>query len=119
MPGAGGTLPDLSTMPIALEATLSNQGLGRSVRVQSIPLSIDGLSPMQAARALRHCLSVFATGGALAVREHGFDEGLSGFVSMWGSAAKRCERRFWIAASIWNTSRSSRWQTAPCTITRP
>ena len=88
MPGAGGTLPDLSTMPIALEAMLPNQGLGRSVRVQSIPLSIDGLSPMQAARALRHCLSVFATGGALAVREHGFGDGLSGFVSDVGQRSQ-------------------------------
>ena len=88
MPGAGGTLPDLSTMPIALEAMLPNQGLGRSVRVQSIPLSIDGLSPMQAARALRHCLSVFATGGTLAVREHGFGDGLSGFVSDVGQRSQ-------------------------------
>jgi EAL domain-containing protein (putative c-di-GMP-specific phosphodiesterase class I) len=88
MPGPDNLLPDLSTLPQALEALLPNQGLRNSVRVDSIPLSIDGLSPMQAARALRHCLSTFATGGTAAVRENGFADGLSVFVA---DAAKRSQ----------------------------
>ena len=80
LPAAGSRLPDLSQFNEALEAILPNQGLARATRITSLPLAIDGLSPLQAARALRHCLSVFAVGGAMAVRDHGFAQGLAHFV---------------------------------------
>ena len=88
LPGAGEALPDLSGMSNALDGLLPNQGVGRALRLTSIPLAIDGLTSMQAARALRHCLSVFATGGAMAVRDHGFGDGLAGFV---GDVAHRSQ----------------------------
>lgn len=71
IPAPGSTLPDLSGLAAAL---------GAALRTDSIPLAIDGLSPVQAARALRHCLSVFAAGGTAAVRAQGLGEGLSHFV---------------------------------------
>lgn len=99
LPRSGEVLPDLSNLNEALESLLPNQGLRNSVRVDSLPLAIDGLSPTQAARALRHCLAVFASGGTRAVHENGFGAGLSGFV---GDVARRsqslrravAERRF-------------------------
>lgn len=99
LPRGGQALPDLSGLNAALDSLMPNQGLRDSVRVDSVPLAIDGLSPSQAARALRHCLSVFATGGTGAVRDSGFGAGLSGFV---GDVARRsqalrralAERRF-------------------------
>ena len=80
LPGTGDALPDLAGLPNALDALMPRQGLDRSVKVTSIPLAIDGLSSVQAARALRHCLSVFATGGTQGVWDHGFGDGLVGFV---------------------------------------
>jgi len=99
LPGAGATLPDLSGVTDALDRLLPNQGLARNLRVASIPLAIEGLTPMQAARALRHCLSTFASGGAMAVRDHGFGEGLSNFVGDVGQRSQAlrraiAERRF-------------------------
>ena len=88
LPRAGEALPDLSGLNEALDSLLPNQGLRDSVRIDSLPLSMAGLSPSQAARALRHCLSVFATGGTSAVHENGFGAGLSSFV---GDVAKRSQ----------------------------
>lgn len=80
LPRAGAALPDLSSLNLMLDSLVPNQGLKEAVRIDSLPLSMAGLSPIQAARALRHCLSVFAAGGTAAVHEHGFGGGLSGFV---------------------------------------
>ncbi len=88
LPRSGEPLPDLSSLNEALDSLLPDHGLRDSVRIDSLPLAIDGLSPSQAARALRHCLSVFAAGGTAAVHEHGFGGGLSGFV---GDVAKRSQ----------------------------
>ncbi len=88
LPRAGATLPDLSGLGDRLDAMLPNQGLRDSVRIDSLPLSMAGLTPTQAARALRHCLSVFASGGSQAVHEEGFGAGLAGFV---GDIARRSQ----------------------------
>jgi len=45
-----------------------------------MPLAADGLTPLQAARALRQALAVFARDGASGLAEAGFDGGLAGFI---------------------------------------
>ena len=80
LPGLGAKLPDMSGLGDALDAMLPNQGLRDAVRIDTLPLSMAGLSPVQSARAIRYCLSVFASGGSQAVYAEGFGAGLAGFV---------------------------------------
>jgi EAL domain-containing protein (putative c-di-GMP-specific phosphodiesterase class I) len=80
MPGEGAKLPDLSGLGDALDAMMPSQGLRNALRIDTLPLAMEGLSPVQSARAIRYCLSVFASGGSKAVYEEGFGAGLAGFV---------------------------------------
>ncbi|NDG50284.1 MAG: EAL domain-containing protein, partial [Rhodospirillales bacterium] len=80
LPNIGTALPDLSGLGDALDAMMPNHGLRDAVRIDTLPLSMAGLSPVQSARAMRYCLSVFASGGSQAVYQEGFGAGLAGFV---------------------------------------
>ena len=93
-------------------------GDGASVATRSLPLAAEGLTPMQASRALRHALACFTRDGPEALDQAGFADGLSGFVTeayaraVWLRRAI-AERRFRLAFQP-----SSRSPTAPRTITR-
>ncbi|MFC7473715.1 EAL domain-containing protein [Dankookia sp. GCM10030260] len=77
-------------------------GDGASVATRSLPLAAEGLTPMQASRALRHALACFTRDGPEALDQAGFADGLSGFVAeAYGRAVwlRRAiaERRFRLA----------------------
>lgn len=78
LPEAGQALPDLGALARRLEDALAEEGQAVSVSATSLDLAAAGLSPSQAARALRHGLSAFARLGAEGLREAGFEDGLSG-----------------------------------------
>lgn len=80
LPGADGAI-DLVAVAAGLETALRARGVEAAVAATAVPMSQDGLSPAQAARALRHALNVFARGGADAVSDAGFDGGLTGAVA--------------------------------------
>ena len=65
-----------------------------AVATSSLPLDNEGLTPMQATRALRYALSAFARGGTAAVEQAGFDGGLAGFVTT------ACARGAWLRQAI-------------------
>lgn len=94
-----GVTPDLPAINHALEAVLGDAAdvsLSLAGRLDLVP---GALSPIQAARALRHGLAVFARLGSVGLREAGFDNGLEGVVSRITSRAAAlrlavAERRF-------------------------
>ncbi|TCZ56321.1 EAL domain-containing protein [Roseicella aquatilis] len=55
-------------------------GEAATVATRSLPLETEGLTPLQASRALRHALDCFTHDGAAALDRAGFTDGLSGFV---------------------------------------
>jgi EAL domain-containing protein (putative c-di-GMP-specific phosphodiesterase class I) len=67
----GAALPDLGEVGARLEAAL-----GAPVATGAIGLDADGLSPSQAARALRHALAVFSRQGQDGLRSSGATKGL-------------------------------------------
>ncbi|MCX8132392.1 MAG: EAL domain-containing protein [Roseococcus sp.] len=79
LPPPGQGLEELRDILQRLATRLPEAGEART-----IPLDTPGLTPVQAVRALRHCLSVFARDGAKGLSEAGFDGGLDGFVSAVG-----------------------------------
>jgi EAL domain-containing protein (putative c-di-GMP-specific phosphodiesterase class I) len=81
MPAAGSALPDLGEVARRLEAVLERNGHKVAVSTSEVPVDTAGLTPAQAARALRHGLSAFARHGAEGLRDAGFDGGLSGIVA--------------------------------------
>lgn len=84
LPGEG--LPDLGKLANHVELLLAQHGLPGRIGTRAVPLATEGLSPVQATRALRFALSAFARGGDAALEKAGFAGGLAGFVS---SAAER------------------------------
>ncbi len=80
--GLGETAPDIAAVTARLEAILAQHGgtAGGGVSGEVVALDAHGLSPMQAVRALRHCLATFTRAGRQGLQEEGFGEGLSGFV---------------------------------------
>jgi len=79
LPGEGQKLPELGALAQRLEELLGTEA--GSVGITTIPLAGDGLTPAQAARALRHGLATFARLGANGIRSAGFEDGLSGVVA--------------------------------------
>ena len=77
----GRPLPDLPELAAQLEALLRRDGDVAQVATAAVPLSTAGLSPAQAARALRHGLDAFARRGTEGLGEAGFTEGLGGVVA--------------------------------------
>jgi len=97
LPGEG--VPDLAALAGHVALLLAQHGLPARVGTRAVPLAAEGLSPMQATRALRFALSAFARGGDAALEKAGFSGGLAGFVASAGerAAALRrtlAERRF-------------------------
>ncbi len=76
-PGPGA---DPVRLAARLEATLRAQGVPTDVTSRQIRLESPGLSPVQAARALRQALSVFARDGGAGLDEAGFGDGLAAYV---------------------------------------
>ncbi len=78
---------DVAALTNALQQALGKVGgkggaaPGSRVHGQIIRLSLPGLTPGQASRALRFALSRFADGGLAAVNSAGFANGLAGFIS--------------------------------------
>jgi EAL domain-containing protein (putative c-di-GMP-specific phosphodiesterase class I) len=69
-------------------------GEAASVATRSLPLQAEGLTPMQASRALRHALASFTREGPEALDRVGFADGLSGFV------AEAYARAVWLRRAI-------------------
>lgn len=100
LPGEG--MPDLGALAGHVARLLAQHGLPGRIGTRAVALASDGLSPLQATRALRFALSAFARGGDLALEKAGFSGGLAGFVA---SAADRAaalrgtiaDRRFRLA----------------------
>ncbi|WP_203075910.1 EAL domain-containing protein [Falsiroseomonas ponticola] len=94
-----GALPDLCGLAKQLESLLGPDGTPFSIVATPIDLAADGLTPAQAARALRHGLAAFARFGAEGLRDAGFADGLGGVVARVtarAAALRRtvAERRF-------------------------
>ena len=82
--GTGGTQADLASASSALEQVLRAQGLEVSVTARHLPLSAEGLTPTQAARALRQALSVFSRDGVQGVEHAGLGGSLAGYLQHAG-----------------------------------
>ena len=100
LPGEG--VPDLGALAGHVALLLAQHGLPGQVGARAVPLSSEGLNPVQATRALRFALSAFARGGDAALEKAGFSGGLSGFVASAGERATAlrrtiAERRFRLA----------------------
>jgi hypothetical protein len=90
--GRYGVLPgqaplDLKALTKTLAGILQDRGVG-DVAVGSMTLGLEseGLTPLQATRALRFALAAFARGGNDALQKAGFQGGLAGFLD---SASER------------------------------
>ena len=106
--GRYGLLPgqaplDLPALTAAVAEILKDRGVQDvSVGAMAVGLEAEGLSPVQATRALRFALAAFARGGNDALTKAGFAGGLAGFLD---SASERAgllrrsiaERRFRMA----------------------
>ncbi len=79
LPGEGQALPDLGPLARRLEDLLGSEA--GSVAITTISLASEGLTPAQAARALRHGLGTFVRLGKAGMRDAGFADGLSGVVA--------------------------------------
>ncbi len=90
--GTGGTSADLLSITQLLEAALRTQGVPVALAAQHLPLATEGLTPIQAARALRHALNVFAREGAEGFKKGGFGDGLAGYIRQAGTRAASLRR---------------------------
>jgi EAL domain-containing protein (putative c-di-GMP-specific phosphodiesterase class I) len=75
---AGQGLPELKEVRARLAARLPSTAGG--LAAAALDLEVPGLTPIQAIRALRHCLKVFAREGGRGLKEAGMDTGLGGFI---------------------------------------
>ncbi len=96
------TATDLAAIGARLEAVLAEAGEAGSVSSRSVALEQEGLSPLQATRALRYALASFTEGGGAALEREGFAGGLAGFVAQACAKAEAlrkaiAERRFKLA----------------------
>ena len=82
--GTGGTQAELSSASSALEAVLRAQGLDVSITARHLPLTAEGLTPTQAARALRQALGVFSRDGVAGVEQAGLGGSLAGYLQHAG-----------------------------------
>ncbi|NGM19208.1 EAL domain-containing protein [Roseomonas stagni] len=99
VPDEGGALPDLCDVAKQLESLLGPEKDRVAIVATPIDLATAGLTPAQAARALRHGLAAFARFGADGLRDAGFADGLGGVVARVTSRAAAlrrtvAERRF-------------------------
>ncbi len=75
VPGGEG-LPDLADLARRIGAILAEEHLAASVSTAALALDRGGLSPAQAARALRHGLAAYARAGVTGLQEAGLEAGL-------------------------------------------
>lgn len=100
MQEAGAPPPDLAAIARGMEASLGEGGEAVTINLAArLDLAAGELSPAQAARALRHGLSVFARLGAEGLKDAGFENGLEGVVANVATRAGSlrravAERRF-------------------------
>ena len=82
----GGGAAEIAALaePGALEAALHRHGLDVTVAATPFNLAANGMTPQQAARALRHALTVFARDGAAGLSEAGLDGELAGYMQRAG-----------------------------------
>ena len=80
LPGSGET-PDLPTLAGRIGSVLAAHGVSGKVVTQEVSLSAEGLTAVQAVRALRHALATFAREGAAGMGGRGFGSGLAGCVA--------------------------------------
>lgn len=80
------TADDFTRIAAAIETVARQAGLDAAVSATALPLRTEGLSPLQATRALRYALGTFARGGSAGLVQEGFSDGLAGFV------ARACEK---------------------------
>lgn len=80
LPGATGEAPDLAALAGRIEAVLLAHGVPCAVAAHAVPLRSDGLTAVQAVRALRHALGSFEREGAAGLAGRGFGGGLAGCV---------------------------------------
>jgi EAL domain-containing protein (putative c-di-GMP-specific phosphodiesterase class I)/PAS domain-containing protein len=78
--------------PGAIEASLREQGLDVSVAATRFSLSAPGLTPAQAARALRQALNTFARHGIGGLNEAGLGTELAGYMQRAGKKADTLRR---------------------------
>jgi EAL domain-containing protein (putative c-di-GMP-specific phosphodiesterase class I) len=83
---------DFTRIAAAIENVAQQAGLDAEVSTTALPLETDGLSPMQATRALRYALGTFARGGAEGLAREGFSGGLAGFVAQAYARAEDLQR---------------------------
>ena len=85
----GAEAPDLDTLaaPGALETALRVHGLDVTVTSTRMSLAANGLTPPQAARALRHVLNAFARDGSNGLGEAGLGGELAGYMRRAGLKA--------------------------------
>jgi len=79
--GANGGAAGLVAIASSLEAALRLQGVDVAVASHHLPLAVEGLTAMQAARALRQALTMFARDGVSGLSATGFAGGLAGYLS--------------------------------------
>jgi EAL domain-containing protein (putative c-di-GMP-specific phosphodiesterase class I) len=79
--GATGGAARLVAIASSLEAALRLQGVDIAVASHHLPLALEGLTAMQAARALRQALTVFARDGVAGLSGAGLAGGLAGYLS--------------------------------------
>ncbi|MCK8785805.1 EAL domain-containing protein [Roseomonas sp. NAR14] len=98
-----GSVDDLTRLAARLEEVLAASGSKARLDTRTLPLQgDDGLTAVQATRALRHALVAFSGGGAAGFSDAGFDGGLAAFVAAAttrATALRRslAERRFHLA----------------------
>jgi len=85
--GASGGPAGLVAIAASLEAALQAQGVNVEIAPHHLPLATDGLTSMQAVRALRQALTVFARGGVAGLSAAGFSGGLAGYLRQAASRA--------------------------------
>lgn len=93
----GGTSMDVTALAQTLRDVLQANRTGQHAHVSgqgiALSMSMPGLTPGQASRALRFALSRFADGGLEAVSAAGFAHGLAGFISAAGDKAAALRAR--------------------------
>ncbi len=72
---------DFTRIAAAIEEAARLGGVDAEVSATTLSLDTEELTQLQATRALRYALGVFARGGPRALQEEGFSGGLAGFVA--------------------------------------
>jgi EAL domain-containing protein (putative c-di-GMP-specific phosphodiesterase class I) len=83
---------NLPGMAARLGPALRSRGVNATIVSHHLALAEHGLTPPQAARALRHALNLFAREGAASLVQSGYADGLPGYLAEAGLQATRLKR---------------------------